>query len=483
MNKNIPLFYTILISLIVLVGSSFASYQVLQDKKLAIKEEILTRTESIFYTLEDSIKNEDIQAVDSRMESLRKEIKLNEDLLRVSVILLPQFYYSNSTQTERIGSDVPSNLKVLFQNINPVQRVSNEDGSEVTFQSVINIKSVSEGKTWAINTVFDVTSFDKKLNDLQFMLILIQLVILTITFFSVYTLSSILSRNLRLLSYALSNVLTNKSEIKLANSFIEIGNVREKLAKITKIFTQQKETIQKLEESIQNPLKQGLLESSVLEKQNYLCILMQMEYLAFKNTDTSLNFKDFLLDIFHLIIKYTQEIRIKVVHFGDKFLLVLDSESSFSKALQSIKTIQKKIQTSSSNYKKFGIADCDVSLAVHYGSIKASSFGEQNIQYELTYGDAVNILNSILSKTHSGEILVTESIFSELEEEKKKEFLDINLDVSFLGKKHKILLWGKRQSSANTIKIKKDTAPEKQPIEESEKDLSIGNMLEETLTR
>ena len=274
MNKNIPLFYTILISLIVLVGSSFASYQVLQDKKLAIKEEILTRTESIFYTLEDSIKNEDIQAVDSRMESLRKEIKLNEDLLRVSVILLPQFYYSNSTQTERIGSDVPSNLKVLFQNINPVQRVSNEDGSEVTFQSVINIKSVSEGKTWAINTVFDVTSFDKKLNDLQFMLILIQLVILTITFFSVYTLSSILSRNLRLLSYALSNVLTNKSEIKLANSFIEIGNVREKLAKITKIFTQQKETIQKLEESIQNPLKQGLLESSVLEKQNYLCILM-----------------------------------------------------------------------------------------------------------------------------------------------------------------------------------------------------------------
>ena len=469
--------------MIVLVGSSFASYQVLQDKKLAIKEEILTRTESIFYTLEDSIKNEDIQAVDSRMESLRKEIKLNEDLLRVSVILLPQFYYSNSTQTERIGSDVPSNLKVLFQNINPVQRVSNEDGSEVTFQSVINIKSVSEGKTWAINTVFDVTSFDKKLNDLQFMLILIQLVILTITFFSVYTLSSILSRNLRLLSYALSNVLTNKSEIKLANSFIEIGNVREKLAKITKIFTQQKETIQKLEESIQNPLKQGLLESSVLEKQNYLCILMQMEYLAFKNTDTSLNFKDFLLDIFHLIIKYTQEIRIKVVHFGDKFLLVLDSESSFSKALQSIKTIQKKIQTSSSNYKKFGIADCDVSLAVHYGSIKASSFGEQNIQYELTYGDAVNILNSILSKTHSGEILVTESIFSELEEEKKKEFLDINLDVSFLGKKHKILLWGKRQSSANTIKIKKDTAPEKQPIEESEKDLSIGNMLEETLTR
>ena len=361
--------------------------------------------------------------------------------------------------------------------------MSNEDGSEVTFQSVINIKSVSEGKTWAINTVFDVTSFDKKLNDLQFMLILIQLVILTITFFSVYTLSSILSRNLRLLSYALSNVLTNKSEIKLANSFIEIGNVREKLAKITKIFTQQKETIQKLEESIQNPLKQGLLESSVLEKQNYLCILMQMEYLAFKNTDTSLNFKDFLLDIFHLIIKYTQEIRIKVVHFGDKFLLVLDSESSFSKALQSIKTIQKKIQTSSSNYKKFGIADCDVSLAVHYGSIKASSFGEQNIQYELTYGDAVNILNSILSKTHSGEILVTESIFSELEEEKKKEFLDINLDVSFLGKKHKILLWGKRQSSANTIKIKKDTAPEKQPIEESEKDLSIGNMLEETLTR
>ena len=66
-----------------------------------------------------------------------------------------------------------------------------------------------------------------------------------ITFFSVYTLSSILSRNLRLLSYALSNVLTNKSEIKLANSFIEIGNVREKLAKITKIFTQSKRNYSK----------------------------------------------------------------------------------------------------------------------------------------------------------------------------------------------------------------------------------------------
>ena len=288
MKKNIPLFYSILISLIVLIGSSFASYQVLQEKKLSIKEEILTRTKSIFYMLEDFIKNENIQEIDSRMENLKKEIEQDEDLLRVSVILLPQFYYSNSTQTELIGSEVPSNLKDFFQNsqnFNPIQRVANENGSEVTFQSVVNIKSVLQGKTWVVNTVFSVASFDKKLNDLQFMLILIQLVILTITFSSVYTLCSILSRNLNLLSYALGNILSNKSEIKLANSFVEISNVIEKLAKITKIFTQQKETIQKLEEEIKNPLKQGLLESSVLEKQNYLCILMQMEYLAFRNTN------------------------------------------------------------------------------------------------------------------------------------------------------------------------------------------------------
>ena len=420
------------------------------------------------------------------MENLKKEIEQDEDLLRVSVILLPQFYYSNSTQTELIGSEVPSNLKDFFQNsqnFNPIQRVANENGSEVTFQSVVNIKSVLQGKTWVVNTVFSVASFDKKLNDLQFMLILIQLVILTITFSSVYTLCSILSRNLNLLSYALGNILSNKSEIKLANSFVEISNVIEKLAKITKIFTQQKETIQKLEEEIKNPLKQGLLESSVLEKQNYLCILMQMEYLAFRNTDTSLNFKDFLLDIFHLIIKHTQEVRVKVLHFGDQFLLILDSEASFSKALQSVKTIKKKIQTNSSNYKKFGIADCDVSLAAHYGSIKASSFGEQSIQYELTYGNAVNILNSILSKAHSGEILVTESVFSEIEEEKKREFLYINLDVVFLGKKHRVWLWGKRKSGANTIKIKKEADTEKQTTEENKTDLSIGNMLEETLTK
>ena len=76
MKKNIPLFYSILISLIVLIGSSFASYQVLQEKKLSIKEEILTRTKSIFYMLEDFIKNENIQEIDSRMENLKKEILL-----------------------------------------------------------------------------------------------------------------------------------------------------------------------------------------------------------------------------------------------------------------------------------------------------------------------------------------------------------------------------------------------------------------------
>ena len=208
MKKNIPLFYSILISLIVLIGSSFASYQVLQEKKLSIKEEILTRTKSIFYMLEDFIKNENIQEIDSRMENLKKEIEQDEDLLRVSVILLPQFYYSNSTQTELIGSEVPSNLKDFFQNsqnFNPIQRVANENGSEVTFQSVVNIKSVLQGKTWVVNTVFSVASFDKKLNDLQFMLILIQLVILTITF------SSLQSRNLLLIF--LANILNNKSEI------------------------------------------------------------------------------------------------------------------------------------------------------------------------------------------------------------------------------------------------------------------------------
>ena len=127
--------------------------------------------------------------------------------------------------------------------------------------------------------------------------------------------------------------------------------------------------------------------------------------------------------------------RVKVLQFSNQFLLVLDSDSSFNKTLQSIKIIQKKIQTSASNYKKFGIADCDASLAVHYGSINNSNFGDANIQYELTYGVAVNILNFILSKAQEGEIIITESILTELEEEKKKEFLDINLNVLFLNKK------------------------------------------------
>ena len=111
---------------------------------------------------------------------------------------------------------------------------------------MIKTQSVLNNQKWIINAVFSVTSFDKKLADLQFLLILIQVAILTTTFFTVYLLSSILSRNLHLLSHALGDVLNNKSEIKLANSFIEIGNVREKLGRITKIFTQQKETIQKL---------------------------------------------------------------------------------------------------------------------------------------------------------------------------------------------------------------------------------------------
>ena len=50
-------------------------------------------------------------------------------------------------------------------------------------------------------------------------------------------------------------------------------------------------------------------------------------------------------------------------------------------------------------------------------------------------------------------------------------FHKLILYVDLSKKKHK----NKRQSK--NLKIKKDTAPEKQPIEESEKDLSIGNML------
>ena len=224
------------------------------------------------------------------------------------------------------------------------------------------------------------------------------------------------------------------------------------------------------------------MESKSLEKKNYLSLLMQLNYSVFKNTDTTLSLKDFLLDIFYLIIKHTQEVRVKVLQFGNQFLLVLDAEVSFTKALQSIKTIQKKIQTSTSNYKKFGIADCDVSLAAHYGDITTSSIGDQNKQYELTYGPSVNILNSILSKTQKGEILITESIFSELEIEKKKEFLDINTSVTFLEKKYNLLLWGKRKTNTDIITLPHLETKNKN-LEESKKDLSIGSMLEETLIR
>ena len=298
MKKNIPLFYSILISLIVLAGGSFASYQVLQEKKSAIKEKILARAESLFYTLEESIKNEDRIAIDSRIENFRNEIKQSESLLQVSLILLPEFYYYASTQKKLIDTDVLDNLKEFFQNSktsNPIQRVVNEDGLEATFQFVVNVKSVLNNQKWIVHTVFDVAPFDKELNDLKLMLITIQLAILTITFATVYALSSILSRNLNLLSYALGNILSNKSEIKKGNSFVEISNVCGKLEKIKKIFNQQKEIIQKLEEEIKNPLKQGLMESKSLEKKNYLSLLMQLNYSVFKNTDTTLSLKDFLI--------------------------------------------------------------------------------------------------------------------------------------------------------------------------------------------
>ena len=88
--------------------------------------------------------------------------------------------------------------------------------------------------------------------------------------------------------------------------------------------------------------------------------------------------------------------------------------------------------------------------------------------------------NPVLNKTQNGEILITESVFLELEEEKKKEFLYINFDVSFLGERHKLLLWGKRRPSTDIIKTKKYAEGERQTTKEG--DLSIGNMLEETLT-
>ena len=76
-----------------------------------------------------------------------------------------------------------------------------------------------------------------------------------------------------------------------------------------------------------------------------------------------------------------------------------------------------------------------------------------------------------MSKAQEGEIIITESILTELEEEKKKEFLDINLNVLFLNKKYKLLLWGKRKAIADIIKTKKHT--EAKATEKNKKDLSI----------
>ena len=81
--------------------------------------------------------------------------------------------------TALIGENVPSNLKDFLktnQNSNLIQRVSNEDGSEATFQSVLSVRSLLNNQTLIINTVFSVAPFDKKLADLQMLLILIQVI-------------------------------------------------------------------------------------------------------------------------------------------------------------------------------------------------------------------------------------------------------------------------------------------------------------------
>ena len=469
----IPLFYSIFITLFVLVSMSIISYLLLKTKYNSMQNYILSQSQSIFATLQSSVENQNQVAIQEIITSIGKNNK-SKALLESSIIIYPKGYYYSSTRSDLVGNDISSGLLDLLQNhqkTSSVQQINTQNG--VQYQNIIPINSFQNGQIWFLKNTFDKSFFNSEFNNFRLLLIFISVLCVLFTFFFVYIACYfLLSQKLTSLNYHITGLLQFKKPTIISHSLKEISLISKKLVKIYKLINEQKNSILELEEELQNPLKAKIEEKSFFNG-NYLCILIRLDYDLSSGGKDKINLKEFLLEFFHLIIKNTQEQRVELKYFGNYFFLVLDIKNFFLLGVQAIKDIEKKIHPNTTQFQKFGITGLKCSMAVHFGKIHSMNINEQRMDNNVFYYGSTNyILHNIINKAKAKEVLITQSVIPYLSE--KEKYTDINVEINFYGEKYKIYLLGKNDkkiSENNTKKI----------FEEDNNPLSVNAMLEETL--
>lgn len=467
----IPLFYSIFVTLIVLVSMSVTSYLLLKTKYNTIQNSIISQSQTIFASLQESVKNQNQVAIQEIITSIGKNYQ--KILIGSSIIVYPVGYYYSSTNSDLLGKNVNANLKNLLKNrknIEPIQQIKTATG--VAYQTIITINRFQDGQIWFLQNIFDKNFFDTQFNNFRLLLVFVSILTVLFTFFFIYTASHfLLSQKLIAINSQIVDLLKLKQPQNIPNSLKEISLVSKKLSKLFKIFHGQKESIKELEADLQNPLKKKAVEGGFFNE-NYLCVLIKLDYSLSCNGKDQVNLKGFLLEISHLIIKTTQEQRVKLSHFGNYFLLVLDIKNFFSMGIQAIKDIEKKIHPNAAQFQKFGIKNLKCSMAVHCGKIYSMGINEEGMEDSVFYYGSTNyILHDIINKAKSKEILITQSVILYLSD--KEKYTDINVGVNYSEEKHKVYLLGKQDK-----KLAKDIAVES--FAKDQNPLSVNSMLEET---
>ena len=485
LKNSIPLFYSVIISLIVFISISIIDYYILKDKHQSLRTGVIDKAQGIIYSLEPAIKTGNNSAIREIIEGMKLQIKETAELLRVSIILLPESYYHTSTESQIDNYTIDNDLKSILldnKNLNKLQRYNTivEGQVESIFQYAAAINPLAtDDQNWFITVNFSSTILDKKFNDFRILLILISTAALLLTFLIVYWISSILSHNIIMASNRIEDIAKDNFQYKSPKLFTEIKELNQKTDKLRKTILQQNKTIKKFDEEQQNPLKNKEVTQRFLEKSNYLCVLIKLDYKITK--PSTVNLKSFLIDILNLIIQTCKGNIVNIYHFNDSFLIILDADNAIYEAIQSIALIQNKIQTNSVEYKKFGISNPILSIAAHHGEIKTSELNDYSLSHTLIFGTAFKLINLMIDKTQPGEILVTQEIVSQLQRISQR-FVNINFDISLFGKSYNLFLLGKNAFKESLIQNKKNDSNIDATAEKPSNPLSINSMLEETLS-
>lgn len=486
-KKSIPLIYSVLVGVIVLLSISTTDYYVLNEKYQKLTAELKLSANDIFHSLENAVKNQDKLAITIIMDSLKTKIRDNSSLLQISIINFSEEYYYTSTEPTLTGYSISESLKnVLLSNDNQSSLLRGNElvkgESRTVFRFINSIKILNTEQTFYISSIFGVTGFETEFNQYRINVIMISLIAVLIAFICIYLLSYFLSYKLIILDQKIESILKNNFKINSNSkkSFLEINLIDNKLKQVAKTIFQQQKIIKELEKNQNSSIKNSIVEETDFTAGNYLCVLFKVDYNASKVSANEFNHKEFLSEILNSIIKNTYRHKVKLINFGDYFLLILNAYNFFDSAVNSVKKVQRNIITSSTDYKKFGILSTTVSVAMHYGEMKSFEIKEQGINDSIIFGKSFKILNQIIDKAKDGEILITKEVVDKLMSNK---VTNINFAIPFLGKNYNLYLLEEKSSGLVGNSQKQQEIEKTDLFGEDKNPMSVNIMLEDTFNQ